>query len=104
MFEEVEDCGQQKIGSRQVIIQKEKVDGHKAAAKEKLVARKEELDRGYDKIKELMSVLEHRKYEAIQFTFKQVSKYFSEVFKKLVPYGHAQLVMKTDKDEESDVS
>lgn len=70
--------------------------------KEKLVSRKEELDRGYDKIKELMSVLEHRKYEAIQFTFKQVSKYFSEVFKKLVPYGHALLVMKTDKDDESD--
>ncbi|XP_047471241.1 structural maintenance of chromosomes protein 3-like isoform X3 [Penaeus chinensis] len=70
--------------------------------KEKLVSRKEELDRGYDKIKELMSVLEHRKYEAIQFTFKQVSKYFSEVFKKLAPQGHAQLVMKSDQDEESE--
>lgn len=58
----------------------------------------------YDKIKELMSVLEHRKYEAIQFTFKQVSKYFSEVFKKLAPQGHAQLVMKSDQDEESEVS
>lgn len=51
-----------------------------------------------------MSVLEHRKYEAIQFTFKQVSKYFSEVFKKLAPQGHAQLVMKSDQDEESEVS
>ncbi|XP_068213135.1 structural maintenance of chromosomes protein 3 isoform X2 [Palaemon carinicauda] len=70
--------------------------------KEKLMARKEELDRGYDKIKELMNVLEHRKYEAIQFTFKQVSKYFSEVFKKLAPQGHAQLVMKTDREEESE--
>ncbi|XP_050711295.1 structural maintenance of chromosomes protein 3-like isoform X4 [Eriocheir sinensis] len=70
--------------------------------KEKLVMRKEELDRGYDKIKELMSVLEHRKYEAIQFTFKQVSKYFSEVFKKLAPQGHAQLVMKSDNEDESE--
>ena len=51
-----------------------------------------------------MQVLEHRKYEAIQFTFKQVSKYFSEVFKKLVPQGHAMLVMKTDGDEETEVS
>lgn len=40
--------------------------------KEKLVKRKEELDRGDEKIKELMSVLEQRKCEAIQFTFKQV--------------------------------
>lgn len=48
---------------------------------------------------ELMNVLELRKYEAIQLTFKQVSKYFSEVFKKLVPQGHATLVMKTENDE-----
>ena len=70
--------------------------------KEKLVRRKEELDRGDEKIKELMLVLEQRKYDAIQFTFKQVSKYFSEVFKKLVPSGHAQLVMKTADGEEGD--
>lgn len=45
-------------------------------------------------------MLEQRKMEAIQFTFKQVSKYFSEVFKKLVPTGRAKLVMKTvDNDE-----
>lgn len=42
-----------------------------------------------------MQVLEMRKCEAIQFTFKQVSMYFSEVFSKLVPAGHAQLVMKS---------
>lgn len=44
--------------------------------KEKLVKRKEELDRGDEKIKELMSVLEQRKCEAIQFTFKQVRNLF----------------------------
>lgn len=59
--------------------------------KAKLLERKEELDHGYDKIKELMSTLEYRKYEALQFTFKQVSKYFSEVFQRLVPNGHAYL-------------
>lgn len=42
--------------------------------KEKLVKRKEELDRADEKIKELMNVLEQRKCEAIQFTFKQVKK------------------------------
>lgn len=67
--------------------------------KEKLMKRKEELDRGDEKIKELMVVLEQRKYEAIEFTFKQVSKYFSEVFRKLVPSGHAQLVMRRNTDE-----
>ncbi|XP_071448386.1 structural maintenance of chromosomes protein 3 [Hetaerina americana] len=69
--------------------------------KEKLVKRKEELDRGDEKIKELMLVLEQRKFEAIQFTFKQVSKYFSEVFHKLVPSGHAQLVMRTADSEDA---
>jgi structural maintenance of chromosome 3 (chondroitin sulfate proteoglycan 6) len=63
--------------------------------KEKLVARKEELDIGYGKIEELMDHLERRKTEAILFTFRQVTKYFSEVFKKLVPGGHGQLVMQT---------
>ncbi|PIK61922.1 putative structural maintenance of chromosomes protein 3 isoform X3 [Apostichopus japonicus] len=53
--------------------------------KEKLIKRKEESDKGHSSITDLMNVLELRKYEAIQFTFKQVSKYFSEVFSKLVP-------------------
>ena len=47
-------------------------------------------------------MLEQRKFEAIQFTFKQVSKNFTEVFGKLVPQGHAQLVMKTDHDDDDD--
>ena len=43
-----------------------------------------------------MDVLEQRKFEAILFTFKQVSKYFQEVFKKLVPAGTATLAIKRD--------
>merc|ERR1711953_1592585 len=39
--------------------------------KEKLIKRKEELDKGHKKINDLMDVLEQRKFEAILFTFKQ---------------------------------
>ena len=38
--------------------------------------------------------LDQRKYEAIQLTFKQVSKYFSDIFSKLVPHGKGNLVIK----------
>jgi structural maintenance of chromosome 3 (chondroitin sulfate proteoglycan 6) len=62
--------------------------------KETLTSRKEQLDRDYQSIIDLMDVLEQRKYEAIQFTFKQVSKNFSDVFQELVPNGKGQLVMK----------
>ncbi|CAG9822671.1 unnamed protein product [Phaedon cochleariae] len=68
--------------------------------KEKLQKRKEELDRGDEKIKELITMLEQRKVEAIHFTFKQISKFFTEVFKKLVPVGRAKLVLKTIDHEE----
>lgn len=63
--------------------------------KEKLYKRKEELDIGGQKIRELMQTLEMRKVEAIRFTFKQVAKYFTTVFKKLVPQGCGHLVLKT---------
>ncbi|CAB3978967.1 structural maintenance of chromosomes 3-like [Paramuricea clavata] len=64
--------------------------------KEKLMKRKDEVDKGYAAITELMEVLEHRKHEAILFTFKQVSYNFTAVFKELVPHGKANLVMKTE--------
>lgn len=71
--------------------------------KEKLIKRKEELDRADQSIKDLIYHLDQRKYEAIELTFKQVSKYFTEIFKKLVPAGHAVLVMKkADAGEEED--
>ncbi len=41
--------------------------------KERMNNRKDELDRGYQSIIDLIDVLEQRKQEAIQFTFKQVS-------------------------------
>lgn len=50
-----------------------------------------------------MDHLELRKTEAILFTFRQVTKYFTEVFGKLVPGGHAQLVMQTGNREETEL-
>lgn len=38
-------------------------------------------------------VLDNQKDEAIERTFKQVSKYFTEVFAELVPGGRAHLIM-----------
>jgi len=66
--------------------------------KEDLTKRKEEQDRNQQSIMDLINVLDQRKYEAILLTFKQVTKNFQEVFKKLVPDGHGQLFMKTDDD------
>lgn len=62
--------------------------------------RKEELDIGGEKIRELMQNLEMRKVEAIQFTFRQVAANFTEVFKKLVPQGSGHLILRTQKDTE----
>ena len=70
--------------------------------KEKLIKRKEELDKGHKKIQDLMEVLEQRKFEAILFTFKQVSKYFQEVFEKLVPGGRGTLSIKSDDSRDDD--
>uniref|UniRef100_A0A1B0CYF8 Structural maintenance of chromosomes protein 3 n=1 Tax=Phlebotomus papatasi TaxID=29031 RepID=A0A1B0CYF8_PHLPP len=71
--------------------------------KEKLCKRKEELDIGDQKIRELMQSLEMRKVEAIQFTFKQVAQNFTKVFKKLVPQGSGHLVLKTKDSESEDI-
>ncbi|XP_055370824.1 structural maintenance of chromosomes protein 3 [Condylostylus longicornis] len=72
--------------------------------KEKLYKRKEELDIGDQKIRELMQNLETRKVEAIQFTFKQVAQNFTKVFKKLVPQGAGYLILKTKESNDDDVN
>eukprot|EP00080_Pristionchus_pacificus_P014668 PDM74688.1 smc-3 [Pristionchus pacificus] len=46
-------------------------------------------------IRDLIEVLDHRKYDAIKLTFKQVTKNFSDVFRELVPAGSGSLVWKT---------
>lgn len=45
------------------------------------------------KIGELISVLDQRKDESIERTFKGVARHFREVFSELVQGGHGHLVM-----------
>ena len=76
--------------------------------RETLLKRKEELDKGAEKVKELIESLDRQKDEAINRTFRGVSVHFKDVFKELVPAGSGQLVMKTafddggDTDDEAD--
>ncbi|MCJ1246104.1 Structural maintenance of chromosomes protein 3 [Trapelia coarctata] len=71
-----------------------------------LTKRREELDSSHASIEELITVLDQRKDEAIERTFKQVSREFASVFEKLVPAGKGRLVIqrKTDRQvaEEDD--
>jgi structural maintenance of chromosome 3 (chondroitin sulfate proteoglycan 6) len=63
--------------------------------RESLLKRKEELDRGADKVKELIESLDRQKDEAINRTFRGVSAHFKDVFKELVPNGAGELIMRT---------
>ena len=73
-----------------------------------LEKRRAELTEGQASIEELITVLDQRKDEAIERTFKQVSKEFANVFEKLVPAGRGRLVIQRKADrgqqeeEESD--
>jgi len=58
-----------------------------------LINRKGDQDSADASIVELIRVLDGQKDEAIERTFKQVSMYFTEVFKELVPGGRANLIM-----------
>nr|CAH7720080.1 unnamed protein product [Callosobruchus chinensis] len=62
----------------------------------------QELYSQYKIIEELLATLDERKVEAIYFTFKQCSKYFTEVFKKLVSKGTAKLVLRKSDGSEGD--
>ncbi|KIH46043.1 SMC protein Flexible Hinge domain protein, partial [Ancylostoma duodenale] len=66
-----------------------------ASQKEDLTKRMEEQQKSQKSIEDLLQALDTRKYEAIQLTFKQVSKNFAEVFQKLVPNGSGSLVIQT---------
>ena len=58
-----------------------------------LLDRARELDEGAKAILSLLSNLDAKKDEAIERTFRGVSKHFSEVFSELAPGGHAEMVM-----------
>lgn len=76
-------------------------------SREELEARRGELEKAKKSISNLIEVLDQRKDEAIERTFKQVSRAFSQIFTKLVPQGSGRLVIqrksdRRDDDEESD--
>ena len=68
--------------------------------------RRKELDASQGSIEELVEHLDRRKDEAIERTFKQVSKEFATIFGKLVPAGHGRLVIqrRTDRRQDPDES
>ncbi|KAJ3065903.1 Structural maintenance of chromosomes protein 3 [Podochytrium sp. JEL0797] len=57
--------------------------------------RKDELDTSATAIEDLIKVLDQRKDEAIERTFKQVAQFFTEVWRKLVPNGRGKLNMQS---------
>ncbi|PSC68878.1 structural maintenance of chromosomes 3 [Micractinium conductrix] len=61
--------------------------------RDELQRRKEENDRGDEKIRQLIDTLDARKDEAIERTFKGVAKQFRDIFSQLVPGGRGELVM-----------
>jgi structural maintenance of chromosome 3 (chondroitin sulfate proteoglycan 6) len=72
--------------------------------RDQLLKRREELDKSAASIEDLVQVLDQRKDEAIERTFKQVAKNFEEVFEKLVPAGRGRLIIqrRIDQDDELD--
>ncbi|EUC62501.1 chromosome segregation protein SudA [Rhizoctonia solani AG-3 Rhs1AP] len=74
--------------------------------REQFIKRREDLDESAKSIEELIESLDQQKDEAIERTFKQVSKNFEEVFGKLVPAGRGRLIMQKrldmDQDDEDD--
>jgi len=66
--------------------------------REALTKRRSELDTSQNSIRELINVLDQRKDEAIERTFKQVSKEFANVFERLVPAGRGRLIIQRKSD------
>jgi structural maintenance of chromosome 3 (chondroitin sulfate proteoglycan 6) len=67
-----------------------------------LKKRRVELDSSQRSIEELIESLDHRKDEAIERTFRQVSKEFAVVFETLVPAGKGRLVIQRRSDKQPD--
>ncbi|KIW04722.1 uncharacterized protein PV09_04455 [Verruconis gallopava] len=81
--------------------------------REGLKERRKDLDASHESIQKLIDHLDMKKDEAIERTFRQVSKEFATVFERLVPAGKGRLVIqrKTDRQlrdpddsEEEDLS
>lgn len=66
--------------------------------RETLTKRRQELDSSQTSIEDLIGHLDQRKDEAIERTFKQVSKEFATVFETLVPAGRGRLIIQRRQD------
>ena len=66
--------------------------------RDQLLNRQDDLEKSSASIEELIETLDMRKDEAIERTFKQVSKNFADIFEKLVPMGRGMLVMQKKMD------
>lgn len=64
-----------------------------------LASRRRELEQSRASIEELIEVLDLRKDEAIERTFRQVSREFAAVFERLVPAGRGRLVIQRKADD-----
>lgn len=64
-----------------------------------LTKRRLELDKAQSSIQELVEILDTRKDEAIERTFKQVSKEFASIFERLVPAGRGKLIIQRKMDQ-----
>ena len=69
-----------------------------------LQKRRSELDESQKSITDLIEVLDQRKDEAIERTFRQVSQAFATVFNKLVPAGKGRLVIQRKVDARRDTA
>jgi structural maintenance of chromosome 3 (chondroitin sulfate proteoglycan 6) len=67
--------------------------------REALEERRKELEDSKKSIEELIEVLDQRKDEAIERTFRQVSREFTNVFAKLVPAGKGRLIIQRKADK-----
>ncbi|KAI7871274.1 chromosome segregation protein sudA (DA-box protein sudA) [Spinellus fusiger] len=61
--------------------------------RDQLTTRKAELDKSAEAIRTLIDSLDKRKDEVIERTFNAVATNFSQVFERLVPAGHAELII-----------
>ncbi|BFZ53451.1 Structural maintenance of chromosomes protein 3 [Savitreella phatthalungensis] len=82
-------------------INKKAFDQYNQSTKERdrLLQRNEEIEQARASIADLIDTLDHRKDEAIERTFKQVSKAFAEIFQKLVPQGRGRLIIQRRHDQ-----
>lgn len=64
-----------------------------------MTKRRKELDDSQNSIEELVENLDQRKDEAIERTFKQVSKEFATIFERLVPAGRGKLIIQRKMDK-----